>query len=63
MKRIEIVIAPNGESRVETKGFQGPECRTASQFLEQALGRTTSETLTSEFHQSDFQQQHLNEET
>ena len=63
MKTIEIIITSDGQSRVETKGFQGAGCRAASQFLEKALGRTTSETLTSEFHQSASQQQHLNEET
>ena len=63
MKTIEVIITPNGESRIETKGFQGAGCRAASQFLEKALGQTKSETLTSEFHQSASQQQHLNEET
>ena len=36
MKTIEITIAPNGQSRVETKGFIGSECRQASRFIEQA---------------------------
>jgi hypothetical protein len=62
MRTIEIIVAPNGQSRLETKGFQGEACQAASQFLEKALGRTTSEVLTSEFHQSQAQQQHLNEE-
>lgn len=63
MKTIEVIITPNGDSRVETKGFQGVGCRVASRFLEKALGQTTYETLTSEFHQPASQQQHLNEET
>ena len=49
-KTIEIIITPSGESRVETKGFSGSECRDASRFLESALGKTTSERLTAEFH-------------
>ena len=50
-KTIEIVVAPNGESRVETKGFDGSECRQASLFIEQALGQRASEQLKPEFHQ------------
>ena len=50
-KTIEIIVSPNGQSRVETKGFAGAECREASQFIEQALGQRTSEQLTAEFHQ------------
>lgn len=50
-KTIEIVVAPNGDTRVETKGFTGSECRDASRFVEQALGTRTDERLTSEFHQ------------
>jgi hypothetical protein len=50
-KVIEITVGPKGEAKVETKGFAGPECRDASRFLEQALGRRTAETLTAEFYQ------------
>ena len=51
MKTIEITISPRGESKVETKGFRGGECREASRFVEQALGQRTAETLTAEFYQ------------
>ncbi len=51
MKTIEITVSPNGEAKVETRGFTGSECREASRFVEQALGRKTAETLTAEFHQ------------
>ena len=51
MKTIEITISPKGESKVETKGFSGGECREASRFVEQALGQRTAETLTAEFYQ------------
>ena len=51
MKTIEITVSPNGEAKVETRGFAGGECREASRFVEQALGRKTAETLTAEFHQ------------
>ena len=52
MKVIEIVVSPEGQSRVETRGFVGSSCREASQFLESALGRRVSEKLTAEFHQT-----------
>lgn len=51
-KTIEIIVSPSGQTRVETKGFAGSECRQASQFIEQALGQRTSERLTAEFHVS-----------
>ena len=50
-KTIEIVVAPNGQTRVETKGFTGANCQEASRFVEQALGQRTGETLKAEFHQ------------
>jgi hypothetical protein len=50
-KIIRIIVGPKGETRIETKGFSGPECREASKFLEQALGRPVSEQLTAEFYQ------------
>jgi len=52
MKTIEIIVSPNGETRVQTQGFAGNTCREASQFLEQALGKRTSEKMTAEFYQS-----------
>ena len=60
-KVIEVVIAPNGETRVETKGFAGASCRAASEFIERALGASTSERLKSEFYQTTQTQQHLQE--
>ena len=52
MKTIEIIVSPTGETRVETKGFTGSECRDASKLIEQALGARQSERLTAEFHQT-----------
>ena len=49
-KTIEIVVAPNGQTRVETKGFAGAECRQASEFVEKSLGKRLKEDLTPEFH-------------
>ncbi|GAA4447973.1 DUF2997 domain-containing protein [Novipirellula rosea] len=50
MKTIQITVAPSGETKVETSGFSGSECREASQFLEAALGARRSETITAEFY-------------
>ena len=50
MKIIEIVVSPTGQTQVETKGFSGSECRDASRFIEEALGKHTGEKLTGEFY-------------
>jgi hypothetical protein len=49
---IRIIVGPKGETRIETRGFTGGECREASKFLEQALGQPVNEQLTAEFYQS-----------
>jgi hypothetical protein len=49
-KTIEIVIARTGQTRVETKGFAGSECQTASRFLEQSLGAVCEKQFTPEFY-------------
>ena len=49
-KTIEIIISPNGETTVQTKGFTGSSCRQATSALEKALGRVTNERTTAEFH-------------
>ena len=59
MKTIRITVSPTGQTRVETSGFTGGECREASRFVEQALGRKTAETLTAEFHQGQQADQSL----
>ena len=56
---IEVIVSPQGETRIETKGFVGGSCRQASQFLEQALGAQASEKLTAEFYQQEAAQQRL----
>ena len=57
MKVIEITVTPTGETKIETRGFQGASCRDASRFLEQALGQRTSEQLTAEFHETESNRQ------
>ena len=57
MKTIEILISPNGQSRLQTHGFAGSQCREASQFLEAALGQKGSEQFTAEFYHNSIEQQ------
>jgi len=64
MKRIEIIISPTGQSRLETKGYSGSECTLASRFLESALGSTRNEQRTSAYFEVSQQNDtHLKEET
>ena len=60
-KTIEIIVAPDGQTRVETRGFTGSECREASQLIERALGQQTSELLKAEFYQIASSQQQVTE--
>jgi len=59
MKIIEITVDAKGQTKVETHGFTGGECREASRFIEQALGQRTGEKLTSEFYQGQTSDQKL----
>jgi hypothetical protein len=61
MKTITITVDPKGQSKVETTGFAGAECRDASRFLERALGRATGEILTSDFYRIEHTRQGLQE--
>jgi hypothetical protein len=58
-RTLEIIVSPQGETRIETKGFVGSSCREASQFLEQALGIRSDEKLTAEFYEQQPAQQPL----
>ena len=58
-KIIRVIVSPRGETRVETKGFAGGECREASRFLEQALGQPVGEQLTAEFYQVEATEQRI----
>ena len=59
MRIIEIIVGTKGQSKVETRGFTGGECREASKFIEQALGQRTDEKLTAEFYQGQTTDQRL----
>jgi hypothetical protein len=50
MRTVEITVDPQGNTRVETKGFAGEACKEASKFVENALGKTVGEMLTPEYY-------------
>jgi hypothetical protein len=51
MKIIEIIVDPQGNVKLQTKGYSGNECRSASAEIEKSLGVSTAEQLTPEFYQ------------
>jgi hypothetical protein len=51
MKQIEIIVSPDGNAVVQTKGFAGASCQDASRFIERALGEKNSDQRTAEFYQ------------
>ena len=57
MKIIEVIVSPQGETKIETRGYAGASCKQASEFLERALGIKQSEKLTAEFYQPLTQEQ------
>jgi predicted lipase len=58
-KIIEVTISPKGQTKIETRGFSGAECRLASQFVEIALGQRTAEQMTGEFYNAQQANQDL----
>jgi hypothetical protein len=53
---IEVIVSPQGETTVQTKGYAGSECLKASKYLE-ALGVVASERKTTEYFNSAEAQQ------
>lgn len=49
-KTIEIIVAPDGSLRLQTRGFEGSACKLASEFLERALGAKQTEQLTADYY-------------
>lgn len=52
-KRILTTHLPDGTTRMETTGFQGPTCKAASAFLETTLGEPYKEELTTDYYLED----------
>jgi hypothetical protein len=50
-REIEIEIGRDGKVNIKVKGVQGAECLEFSQFLEEALGETVEQEVTSEYYQ------------
>jgi hypothetical protein len=50
LKRITLLVRPDGTSVVEAAGWSGADCRAGTEFLETALGQRLSERLTPEFY-------------
>ena len=51
IKTIEVIVSPQGETVVQTKGFAGASCREASKAMEQALGLVQSDKPTAEMYE------------
>lgn len=56
---IEVIVSPQGEVTLQTKGYAGSDCLQASKFLEQTLGVVTNDQKTTEFFETETTQQHL----
>ncbi len=50
---IEVIVSPQGETTVQTKGYAGTDCLQATKLLEQALGTVTRDHKTFEFYKSE----------
>jgi hypothetical protein len=60
---IEILVDPEGITRVQTRGFAGASCREASRFVEEALGRRSAEHLTADFYRQATTDRQLRQST
>lgn len=56
---IEVIVSPQGETSIQTKGYTGGDCLQASRFLEEALGVVSAGKKTAEFFQSTAIEQHV----
>lgn len=56
-KTIQIIVSPQGETKIETSGFSGSSCQDATRELERALGAVTDEQMTGEYYTESNEQQ------
>ncbi len=49
-KTIEVIVAPDGQLKIDAVGFQGADCEKATAFLEEALGQVDERQRKSEYH-------------
>ena len=54
-KKQEIVItfSPDGATELKVAGFKGKSCYDATRFLEETLGKVTSDKKTSDYYQKE----------
>ena len=50
MEQIIVTIDPEAAVKVEVKGVAGSDCAKLTEDLEKALGETTEDTKTHEYH-------------
>lgn len=62
MKTIELIVSPQGEVKATAKGFAGPSCTQATDFLAKALGQVTADVKTDDFYKTEVAQEHLGEQ-
>ena len=61
-KTLEVIVSPNGETTVRTRGYTGSDCAEATRALERELGLVVRDQQTAEFYQtSTSQQQNLSQ--
>jgi hypothetical protein len=58
---IEVIVADNGEIKIDALGFKGADCEKATRYLEDALGAVSATVKKPEYHQhqSNKQQQRI----
>ncbi len=52
MPTIEIIVDPQGATKIQTKGYTGKACQAATRDLERALGVKTADKKTAEYYQT-----------
>ncbi len=52
---LEIIVAADGSLRMEAHGFRGSTCIEATRFIEQALGKVTSDLKTAGYYEQPAQ--------
>jgi len=62
-RTIELTVAPDGQTTLETKGFQGAECQSASRFLEMVLGQKYSGHLKPDYYSTNHNQENVQNQT
>lgn len=62
MRIIEVIVSPQGEASIQTKGYAGSDCLQAGRWLEQALGIASAERKTAEYYQTAAAELHITQQ-